>query len=322
VWVHEQGHSFDLSLGEGNAGRWIDQLEAVAFEYYFAEHVAKNYDRHVGLNLLVLNLLRSGLASWGTIGGEGIAQWHVDEFRKKLSNLDSGGIKPGETELSHQSFFVLLGAGFRSFGEAWHFIHTRKNEDVAAVVRKNARLVVGGRTEAENIILALAGIKNPANTDVLGIIAEEHPGRLSSASMKDRLLVAEFRSHVAEFGRLGSDIFVRLGRRDGAFSLTAAFSPYRKPENRSMALDDSTGRILTLSSSDASSSVTIHSNAVMGRPSFCRSVGRDGGEASPYVAGARSAMLRAVAALDAAGRAEEAEFARGVLDEVLPQGAK
>ncbi|MEW6723012.1 MAG: hypothetical protein AB1324_07145, partial [Candidatus Micrarchaeota archaeon] len=103
VWAHEQGHSFDLSLGEGNAGRWIDQLEAVAFEYYFAEHVAKNYDRHLGLNLLVLGLLRSGMPSWGTVGGEGFAQWHVDAFRKKLSDVDSGGIKPGETELSHQS---------------------------------------------------------------------------------------------------------------------------------------------------------------------------------------------------------------------------
>ncbi|MEW6721695.1 MAG: hypothetical protein AB1324_00370, partial [Candidatus Micrarchaeota archaeon] len=201
-------------------------------------------------------------------------------------------------------------------------IHTNKNEDVAALVRKNARLVVEGRVNAENIILALAGVKNPANTDVLGIIDGEHPGRLSSTFMKDQLLVVEFRSHVAKFGRLGADIFVRLERQDGMFSFTAAFSPYRKPENRSMAVDDSTGRILTMSSSDASSSVRIHSNAVMGRPSFCRSVGRDDDDAAPYFAGARSAMLRAVAALDTSGKAEEAAFALSVLDEVLPPGPK
>jgi hypothetical protein len=322
VWIHEQGHHFDAALGSSSQDKWIDQAEAVAFEYYFAEHVARNYDRHLGLNLLLLDLGRSGFPSWGLLSDEDAMGMQARDFSEKIRSLARGGVKPDETGLSHQSFFVLL-AGFRDFGSAWRFIHGHTNAEVAARIRQDAGLVAEGRMRAERIFMKLAGLDSRPDFRAGRAMDSIIPGApLRTDYEPGSSLTVVFSGYEAAFHILGSGnryITLRSVPDGGELDLAASFTPSRSPDSRSLTLSDGSGKLLEAAAGRDFMRSIAYSNSVMAGPSYCFSSEKDdSNDTGRYERSAASLFARVADSVEASGRAGEASFARRILADVFP----
>jgi len=133
-YVHEQAHNYDYSHGETKLGKWIDEVEAVAFEFYFAEYVAKKVDLDYGLSFfanLVGNYIDARLLTGSRYS------------REIMQNINSDCVNCSEqinSLLAYSSVFILYTSGFRSFKEVWEFVHENPPEIVAARIKHNAHI--------------------------------------------------------------------------------------------------------------------------------------------------------------------------------------
>jgi len=132
TWVHEQGHRFDKSLGTTGLERMIGEVEAVAFEYYFAEHMAKNHDILFGMRMMA------------DIVGAVLERWDLRQSVAALRKMDADTIDEtaaNDTVLHHYSIFILRASGLASFREVWRYVHETPEKEVAQRIRENARLL-------------------------------------------------------------------------------------------------------------------------------------------------------------------------------------
>lgn len=142
TYLHEQGHHFDLHQSTSPSGQWIDQLEAEAFVFFVAEHIAKRYDLDLGLGILEhkseIPLIRPSFTS-----AQIIAQTASESFNPWNADLCATGI------------FTLLGSGFESFADLWFFVHTNSEETVARRIRSNVGNYSNSRLVYSNILSTL-----------------------------------------------------------------------------------------------------------------------------------------------------------------------
>jgi len=147
TWVHEQGHHFDNKLGSSNMDMLIDQLEAVAFEHYFAEHIGKYYSKKLAF-LLMMDLEFEQACN--------IVEQH-DFYKNELlgtlekvlaykNDAESNPIlyHPHGARPSYLSLYALYGSGRDSFGEVWNFIHSHSHEEVLHEIKKSSGFVADG----------------------------------------------------------------------------------------------------------------------------------------------------------------------------------
>ncbi len=150
VWLHEQGHHYDRHLGLSQLARWIDETEAEAFIFYAAEHIAKKYDARLGSSVIANRLLGAGFEN---------PEWAAGKAKELIGGAK--GLDPDSTLLKDLSVLVLLGSGLESFGDAWYYIHTHTEEQVAERVRNNVERIGEGILVAERILRGLSGSEIP-----------------------------------------------------------------------------------------------------------------------------------------------------------------
>ncbi|HID73020.1 TPA: hypothetical protein EYP38_03690, partial [Candidatus Micrarchaeota archaeon] len=125
VWLHEQAHHFDDYYARRRINRWPDEIEAEAFVLYFGEHMARHYDRRLGVDIIHVKAYR---LVWDRIDSaeDGI------RLANELIADYPGERNPGrDTTLGRLSIIALLGSGeFDSFGDVWYYVHTHSHRQV------------------------------------------------------------------------------------------------------------------------------------------------------------------------------------------------
>jgi len=151
-YVHEQAHNYDYSHGETKLGKWIDEVEAVAFEFYFAEYVAKKVDLDYGLSFIA-NLVGNYIDARLLTGSR--------YYREIMQNINSDCVNCSEQTnslLAYSSVFILYNSGFRSFKEVWEYVHENPPGIVAARIKLNAHLDNQSVLRANDLCRSLKGM--------------------------------------------------------------------------------------------------------------------------------------------------------------------
>ena len=151
VWLHEQGHHYDRYLTDTRRGEWIDQTEAEAFDFYAAEHIARNYDRRLGLNLLGNKITEYGLSDWiyypqTALEGSGVI------FSRISRDFDQWA-----GDLSDASVLLLFSHSRPTFGDVWYYIHTHEEEQVGREILESAENPEESMRVLSQRLLALSG---------------------------------------------------------------------------------------------------------------------------------------------------------------------
>jgi hypothetical protein len=143
VYLHEQGHHFDRYLSPKTLGRWIDQTEAETFAFYAAMHIARHYDRRLGLDLILTKLIDR----FGSLEPEYFSMPARILIEKTTLDFD-----PSDEKLADMSQIILLGSGLNSFGEVWYYIHSHTEEDVAQRIRANVQHASLGMRKVNDLV--------------------------------------------------------------------------------------------------------------------------------------------------------------------------
>ncbi len=327
LWAHEQGHRYDRGLGDSDEDRWVDQVEAVAFEYYFAEHVARLYDRRLGLELA-----RVELSSYTPpLVGESGARKEEDEssasrearafsLMRTMAYAMTGKTGPDDMAFAHFSLFALIGSGFSSFGEAWDYINSSGNAAVASRIRANASKLVSGRERAEGFMTGMAGGRAERSVPVSELLHGVALGEPSSALLSEGELEIRYPHFTATFAKVFSGSYIgKIEGSDGQFALSVSFSPARTPDTWSLSVRDWSGQRLAIGRGGGKESAYEYSNSVLSDVPFCMSVEIESSESSRLHSESAGKLLRkAAAAAKSAGGEAAGAYAAEILRAVFP----
>ena len=145
-WLHEQGHHYDRYYGHVNSrtDAWLNEVEAVAFEFYFGEHMAKHYDARLGLSLLSKE---HGHNAWP------IPSQSAEILRRQKWRYEGGEFDRG---YAIYSVYSLLGVGFSSFGDVWYFIHKTPHDELQKTIIRYLPYYELGKERSKSIYCNLA----------------------------------------------------------------------------------------------------------------------------------------------------------------------
>jgi len=324
VWVHEQGHHPDLGHGADPLGRYVGQVEAVSFEYYFAEHVAAHYSRHLGLNLIVNNLKKARMEAWSDLSKPEAATYYADKLIGGLTQLPSDAKKADEAGIVHLGVLSLMASGFDSFGEVWRYVHAHGHEEVALRIRRHAHLVTRGRIRADKLVFALSG-KEIREEGGISFGAEPDIGELRLpvivATPPSRILELDFGMEKAAFARLESGRFhLQIMDRASGIEISAARLQSGNPD-LSISVKKRGSPLLSIERRTEGISTLVYHTAAMAGPSFCHSSEKDASsESETLKQQVRMQFEGIIRALDRPGKyPEEAKLARQVVEGVFGQ---
>ncbi len=311
VILHEQGHHFDLDLKFSKSGKWIDQLEAVAYEYYVAEFIALNHERELGLQLMVNSFARYPTAHKKTAR---TALGQVEEVGS-ISKFKEGSISCWDGELANASIDVLLGSGFSSFGEVWHYVHSTDTQEIITNIESHYddATLTRGKNTAEKILITLAG-HNP-------------DGYKTDFSFLANLDLGDF-TKIEKLGR-GKDFVVKFSNYQITFSadvpLTIAIegktkvTGKRQKKNGEIIVENEAERELTIDITDNKAKSTHHTIIVNKDPDieYCESKEQNSVRSLEDVENVRAAFDHVIRSLAGHASHEQIKFANSLIAKVF-----
>lgn len=266
VWLHEQGHAVSQHNGDSWEDKWINQVEAVAFEYYAAQHIARRYDGHLGLNLILRNF---------------------ETYMNPGVPFTAG--EPEDMKIAHYSFFILLTADWykSSFGDVWKYVYSHKPSEVAAKIKANLHLLPKGKEKARRYFFDLAGRKvKESHFDEIELIEKPMSlGTLRHTSVEhvphdveilhfhyNNRVYAVFNKHIVSFSHEERDAKVTVHTVSGEPVMQLEYDEEKK--KRYIILFKASLPILKLDIS--SKNETTYSRKSTAYPSFCTMQERTG----------------------------------------------
>jgi len=154
-YVHEQGHYLIAPDGDPFETSLRNHMAVDAMVYFFAEHMARNYDKNTGLRMF------SGLLGSLVIYEDDPQSQSVPNFVLTHPNFALMGSEL--SEIYDVSIIALLGSAFDSFGEVWRFTSTTPPSVVAEAVKANSSAFPYGIRKVQHVFFDLAGKRQVAD---------------------------------------------------------------------------------------------------------------------------------------------------------------
>jgi len=297
AYVHEQGHSFDRQLGKDDESKWIDQLEAVLFELYFAEHSARALDRRLGLDLYI-KLLSSAKVGIIHMADRTLGDGTDHDLPLRIGMLRDGRMDPWCGGLALQSALALLGSGSPDFSDAWYFVHTSPQQEVVSRLESSAGAVERGRRQAERNMVALAGGKTKVR-DLLSELEAFVPGGLLGDSCEEDGTRAVFDRVHLDLASGEDNLFIMKSRGPGP---RVRFSMRREEGRVGLRYLSCDGPLCSSLELDDRGRSVFSIDAQWQEPPFCFQERREaGGAARRFMRAAMLAVYKALSAISTEG---------------------
>ena len=278
LWAHEQSHHFERRRGDSPAERYVNQIEARAFEYAFAEHVALHYDRHLGLNLIRSRLEYAHRYSWRQLEDRENALTYASDFHQHLANIDMDPGYVDDPAFIDQGFFALIPSGFDSFQSLWRYVHGSSSGEIFERIRLNEDQVALGRIRAEMMLFSQAGVDVVQSPPPLPVFPlpdlssrEPLPTQFNFRNLRG-ILHADFPGHNYYFARLESGnasvSYTGSDARSDDLRVSATRLAAGEPDI-SISVRSGTMQEFLLERHEGRIRATVFAVTAMANPSFC-----------------------------------------------------